>query len=332
MEYIPISAILPCYNHGRFLEERINSILSQTLQVSEIIFLDDASTDNSVEIAEHLLSNLSVDVSFHVNKVNSGSPFAQWNKGVSLAKHSIVWIAETDDSCDPTLLEKLYNSLIFSNSLLAFSQSQYIDAHSKRLGSASSYIPLHERKYLENDNVFHGRNFIKTFLINRNIISNASAVIFHRNYFLEAGLANESMHYCGDWDIWLRMLNYGCISFVSDELNYFRCHQLTTRSNNNNPQYLAESFACRLRALLVIHNIPDDLITLDVFNNYLFTSSRADVTFLIKRLRLHSILKIIYAYSKLPRVPRVSFLLWLQIVYLSIRYSIANRFSSHVRV
>ena len=47
-----ISVIVPNYNHARFIEKRILSILNQTYPNFEIIFLDDASTDNSLEIAK----------------------------------------------------------------------------------------------------------------------------------------------------------------------------------------------------------------------------------------------------------------------------------------
>ena len=45
-----ISVIIPNYNHAPFLEERIRSILAQTRRPDEIIFLDDASTDDSLAV------------------------------------------------------------------------------------------------------------------------------------------------------------------------------------------------------------------------------------------------------------------------------------------
>jgi glycosyltransferase involved in cell wall biosynthesis len=45
-----LSVIVPSYNHGHFLRERIDSILNQSFQDFELIFLDDCSTDNSVAI------------------------------------------------------------------------------------------------------------------------------------------------------------------------------------------------------------------------------------------------------------------------------------------
>ena len=41
-----------------------------------------------------------------VNEKNSGKVFAQWNKGLSLAKGEYIWIAESDDYCDKGFLKR----------------------------------------------------------------------------------------------------------------------------------------------------------------------------------------------------------------------------------
>jgi len=45
-----VSIIVPSYNHGRFLRQRLDSILQQTCQDFEVFVLDDASTDNTREV------------------------------------------------------------------------------------------------------------------------------------------------------------------------------------------------------------------------------------------------------------------------------------------
>src|SRR5687768_4023193 len=105
-----VSVIIPNYNHGSYLKQRINSILNQTFQDFEIILLDDCSTDNSVEIIEEYRSHTKI-TSINYNPINSGSTFLQWKKGIDLAQGEWVWIAESDDWCELDFLEVLIQEL-----------------------------------------------------------------------------------------------------------------------------------------------------------------------------------------------------------------------------
>ena len=98
-----VSAIVPCYNHARFLEQRIDSILNQTYQDFELILLDDHSTDDSYSICLSYKDNPHV-VHVETNKQNSGKPFKQWEKGIRLAKGEYIWIAESDDYAEKEFL------------------------------------------------------------------------------------------------------------------------------------------------------------------------------------------------------------------------------------
>ena len=105
-----VSIIVPNYNHTSFLEERLDSIFKQTFQDFEVILLDDASTDGSLEILRNYQAHPKVS-HLIVNEKNSGSPFKQWKKGLALAKGTFVWIAESDDSCEPNFLETQIHTL-----------------------------------------------------------------------------------------------------------------------------------------------------------------------------------------------------------------------------
>lgn len=69
-----VSVIIPNYNHARFLDERIQSVINQTYQNFELIILDDNSTDNSVEVMNQYKDDPHVS-QIVVNEVNSGSTY-----------------------------------------------------------------------------------------------------------------------------------------------------------------------------------------------------------------------------------------------------------------
>lgn len=53
MKEVKVSVIVPNYNYARYLPIRLESILNQTFKDFELILLDDASTDNSIQILEN---------------------------------------------------------------------------------------------------------------------------------------------------------------------------------------------------------------------------------------------------------------------------------------
>ena len=57
MSKIKVSIIIPVYNAERYLQQCLNSLISQTLKEIEIICVDDCSTDNSQNIIEDFIAN-----------------------------------------------------------------------------------------------------------------------------------------------------------------------------------------------------------------------------------------------------------------------------------
>ena len=94
-----ITVIIPCYNYGPYLAEAIESVLSQTRKPLEIIVMDDASTDNTAEVASRY------PVTYVKNPINLGT-VANLNKGVSLAKGDYVISLDADNRLRPDYLQK----------------------------------------------------------------------------------------------------------------------------------------------------------------------------------------------------------------------------------
>lgn len=227
-----VSVIIPNYNHSSFLKRRIESVLEQTYTDFEVIILDDCSTDNSREIIEQYRNHPRIS-QIVFNEQNSGSTFAQWNKGLSLATGEYIWIAESDDVASPMLLSTLVSGIITdSNVAIAYCQSYKMDEHENVNGSWLTYTAtLPAGEIFEQNFVMNGNEFIKKFLLDRNVIPNASAVLTKKDLFLSVGGADAGVKYNADWLAWLKILTEHKVYFCPQELNYFRYHQKSVISN-----------------------------------------------------------------------------------------------------
>ena len=107
----PISVIIPCYQAEKTLIRAVKSILEQSLQVSEIIIIDDGCTDNTLRIARQLnlrYLNLILIISFDLNKGVSEARNAGWNR----ASYSYIAFLDADDVWHPRKIEIQYNFII----------------------------------------------------------------------------------------------------------------------------------------------------------------------------------------------------------------------------
>lgn len=225
-----VSVIIPNFNHAAFLRERIRSVLGQTVADLEVILLDDASTDDSVLVMRAFTSDPRV-THVVVNEVNSGSPFHQWRKGMALARGTWVWIAESDDSCAPDLLERLLKYHATDEVGLRYSQSRIIDEDGIRKGSMLQHTVSFTPNPFAQDLVMPGAGFVHRFLKVKNVVPNASAVIFRRDLLDVPRIweGTQNMRMCGDWLFWVRLASRTQVGFVAEELNHFREHAAVSR-------------------------------------------------------------------------------------------------------
>lgn len=221
-----VSVIVPNYNHEKYLVKRLQSILNQTFQDFEIILLDDCSPDNSKEILLEYAKNNKVTHCIF-NEVNTGNTFVQWNKGIALAKGKYIWIAESDDFSEITFLEELVNYFNKTQGMtLVYCQSTRADENDAVTGSWLDYTDRFDKELFLTDFIMDGDKFIENFLIHRNIIPNASGVLFLREKAMQLLPLDTDieMRYCGDWLFYIKLLANSKIGFVSKPLNNFRYH------------------------------------------------------------------------------------------------------------
>ena len=221
-----VSVILPSYNHARFIEKRLKSILEQSYQNFELIILDDVSLDNSREIIEQYKHHSKVS---HVifNSDNSGSTFKQWNKGIELATGRYIWIAESDDVAELDFLAQMVQVLKDNDNVaIAFCQSSKMNDQDEITGSWLEWTkPLKDSHKFNNSFLMEGNRFIHDYLIYRNVIPNASAVVFRKDIYLKVGGPTVSLRTNGDWELWLKMLMIGKVYYCNKLINNFIYHK-----------------------------------------------------------------------------------------------------------
>jgi glycosyltransferase involved in cell wall biosynthesis len=235
-----VSIIVPNYNHAAFLEERINSILDQTFQDFELIVLDDASTDHSTDTLKRLLSNKDHHSCF--NKKNSGSTFLQWDRALAMAKGELIWIAESDDVADPTLLAKLVEPFADDAVALAYCQSLAINEQSVVTANLVGWTDCFSKHLWKHDFVMDGTYFAVNFMSIKNVIPNASAVVFRRSLYVSPPSLRPDFKLGGDLLLWVSMMHGRKIAYIAEPLNRYRFHATTVRRLQSS-LYLSECSA-----------------------------------------------------------------------------------------
>ena len=100
-----VSVIMPAYNAAPFIEEAINSVISQTVKDWELLVIDDCSTDNTREIVEKIITYDS-RVKLLANEKNMGAAGSR-NRGLDLFRGQYVALLDSDDYWRPQMLEKM---------------------------------------------------------------------------------------------------------------------------------------------------------------------------------------------------------------------------------
>ncbi len=226
------SVIIPNYNHARFLKKRIDSVLQQTFVDFEVIILDDHSTDESIEIIDSYSDSRITHKIY--NTANSGSPFAQWKKGLELSKYNYIWIAESDDFCTADFLETANTILKKTQDISLYYCDSYLIGENEEpfFNTIQKYTQELDASLWNNDHKIDGKTYVKKYLSKKNFILNASSVIFKKDLATKAIEHIQDFKTSGDWLFYAHILLKGNVYFHATKQNYFRHLSQSTRNYN----------------------------------------------------------------------------------------------------
>jgi glycosyltransferase involved in cell wall biosynthesis len=97
---LSISAVIPCYNSETTIARAVNSVIQQTARVIEIIIVDDASSDKTINVVEQIQRSSPIPIRAHRLERNAGPARAR-NAGWELANGDYIAFLDADDSWHP---------------------------------------------------------------------------------------------------------------------------------------------------------------------------------------------------------------------------------------
>ena len=138
-ESIPkISVIVPVYNSENFIDKCVNSLLNQTLSEIEIVLIDDASTDNSLEILKNHEKQCPEKIRIIHLPINLRQGGAR-NCGIEIAKGEYLGFVDSDDWIEADMYENLYNEAIKNDSDICYCLLQQISENGKNTSINITY-------------------------------------------------------------------------------------------------------------------------------------------------------------------------------------------------
>ena len=124
-----VSVIVPVYNAQNFLEKCIESLTQQTLKEMELIFVNDGSTDQSLQILEKYQKRFPKKVMVY-SKENGGQASAR-NLGISKSRGEYIGFIDADDYVDTHMYEAMYKKAKKENSDYVECQYHYLQIDAK---------------------------------------------------------------------------------------------------------------------------------------------------------------------------------------------------------
>jgi glycosyltransferase involved in cell wall biosynthesis len=215
-----ISVVIPLYNKEKTVSFCLKSVISQFVLPSEIIIVDDGSTDSSLQIAKTILKHFNHNYLI-IEQENAGVSVAR-NVGLKASRSNFVAFLDADDEWNPYFIEKaqtLINDYPHGN--------LYCFAHQVKDTEVGIFQP---NQGLPSD--FRGivPDFFESSL--KGVVAKSSKVIVNKQAFLNIGGFPEEAKVCEDIFVWMMLALNGSVvfdSYVGTLVNQFPDYNRSAR-------------------------------------------------------------------------------------------------------
>lgn len=198
-----VSIISPSYNQGQFLEQTIQSVLSQDYPNLEYIIVDGGSTDNSVDVIRRYADKLA----WWVSERDQGHADAL-NKGFAHARGEILAWLNSDDTYQPGAIRLAVDFLLAHPAIsMVYGDANLIDEHGQYLGR----FPARQTNY--------------SLMLKGTVNIPQATTFFRATLWKQVGPLDLKLMYAFDYDLWVRLAKIAPIAYVPQTWANFRLHE-----------------------------------------------------------------------------------------------------------
>jgi len=208
-----VSIIVPVFNGGEYLRESLDSIIAQSYPQTEILVMDDASSDNTPKI----IASYGKQIKSHRQPQNRGI-YENVNDGISLAKGDYIAFYHADDVYHPNIIEHEVKFLEYYREAGAvFCQAIFIDTFGREIGQQEIPPEIKGGKPLSYKVIFNA------LLEHKNSIFWCPTSMIRASVYRDVGFFRpKQFHNTSDLDMWLRVARKYQVGILEDYLIRYR--------------------------------------------------------------------------------------------------------------
>lgn len=212
-----VDVIVPCYHYGRFLRECVESVLVESVIKVRVLIIDDASPDNTAEVARGLAREDS-RVTFLQHTINKGH-IATYNEGIEWVSADYMLLLSADDYLLPGAISRSVN-FMDSHPEVGFTFGRVIEIRNEgTIGQKKKVANISDKAGWH---ILRGLEFIK-FSGSRNIVYAPTAVVRTELQKRLGGYRPELPH-SGDMEMWLRLAAHSSVGMLETCQAVYRRH------------------------------------------------------------------------------------------------------------
>ena len=237
MESGLVSVMMPAYNAEKYIEQAIESVLTQTYSNWELIIVNDGSTDNTEKIVSQY-ADPRIEL---IQQANAGEAAAR-NTALEHVRGEYLAFLDADDIYLPHHLKVAFNYFqTHQNRDGVYTDGYHIDSKGNGLKSLSS----------RRRGPFEGRVFEEAVYAS-DLFGPPVCVVLRHNIIAKYGLVFDKNIVIGpDWDFFVHFADVGQFGYVAQHTCLYRVHQTNITARINLQRRALEIAKCRIKAIKI---------------------------------------------------------------------------------